>query len=201
MVKIYSENPNPKAITRVAEILRNGGIVIYPTDTVYAIGCDIFQPRAVEKVCKFKGIDPQKALLSMICYDLSNISEYAKIDNTTFKLLKNNLPGPFTFILNGSSKLPKLFKDRKTIGIRVPNNDIIRALVQELGNPMLTTSIKDECDITEYETDPELLEEKYGKIVDLVIDGGFGGIQASTIVDCTGDEPTIVREGAGVLVL
>ncbi len=200
MVKIYSENPNPKAITRVAEILRNGGIVIYPTDTVYAIGCDIFQPRAVEKVCKFKGIDPQKALLSMICYDLSNISEYAKIDNTTFKLLKNNLPGPFTFILNGSSKLPKLFKDRKTIGIRVPNNDIIRALVQELGNPMLTTSIKDECDITEYETDPELLEEKYGKIVDLVIDGGFGGIQASTIVDCTGDEPIIVREGAGVLV-
>ncbi|HKL96558.1 MAG TPA: L-threonylcarbamoyladenylate synthase [Paludibacteraceae bacterium] len=200
MVKIYSENPNSKAITRVAEILRNGGIVIYPTDTVYAIGCDIFQPRAVEKVCKFKGIDPQKALLSMICYDLSNISEYAKIDNTTFKLLKNNLPGPFTFILNGSSKLPKLLKDRKTIGVRVPNNDIIRALVQELGNPMLTTSIKDECDITEYETDPELLEEKYGKIVDLVIDGGFGGIQASTIVDCTGDEPTIIREGAGVLV-
>lgn len=200
MVKIYSENPNSKAITRVAEILRNGGIVIYPTDTVYAIGCDIFQPRAVEKVCKFKGIDPQKALLSMICYDLSNISEYAKIDNTTFKLLKNNLPGPFTFILNGSSKLPKLLKDRKTIGVRVPNNDIIRALVQELGNPMLTTSIKDECDITEYETDPELLEEKYGKIVDLVIDGGFGGIQASTIVDCTGDEPIIVREGAGVLV-
>ena len=168
MVKIYSENPNSKAITRVAEILRNGGIVIYPTDTVYAIGCDIFQPRAVEKVCKFKGIDPQKALLSMICYDLSNISEYAKIDNTTFKLLKNNLPGPFTFILNGSSKLPKLLKDRKTIGVRVPNNDIIRALVQELGNPMLTTSIKDECDITEYETDPELLEEKYGKIVDLI---------------------------------
>ena len=200
MVKIYSENPNSKAITRVAEILRNGGIVIYPTDTVYAIGCDIFQPRAVEKVCKFKGIDPQKALLSMICYDLSNISEYAKIDNTTFKLLKNNLPGPFTFILNGSSKLPKLLKDRKTIGVRVANNDIIRALVQELGNPMLTTSIKDECDITEYETDPELLEEKYGKIVDLVIDGGFGGIQASTIVDCTGDEPTIIREGAGVLV-
>ena len=200
MVKIYSENPNPKAITRVAEILRNGGIVIYPTDTVYAIGCDIFQPRAIEKVCKFKGIDSQKAQLSMICYDLSNISEYAKIDNNTFKLLKNNLPGPFTFILNGSSKLPKLLKDRKTIGIRVPNNDIIRALVQELGNPMLTTSIKDDGDITEYETDPELLEEKYGKIVDLVIDGGFGGTQASTVVDCTGDEFVILREGAGVLI-
>ena len=149
MLKLYSDNPNPKAITRVAEILRNGGVVIYPTDTVYAIGCDIFQPRAVEKVCKFKGIDPQKANLSLICYDLSNISEYAKVDNTTFKLLKHNLPGAFTFILNGSSNLPKLFKNRKTIGIRVPDNNIIRALVQELGNPILTASVKDDCDITE----------------------------------------------------
>lgn len=200
MLKLYSDNPNPKAITRVAEILRNGGVVIYPTDTVYAIGCDIFQPRAVEKVCKFKGIDPQKANLSLICYDLSNISEYAKVDNTTFKLLKHNLPGAFTFILNGNSNLPKLFKNRKTIGIRVPDNNIIRALVQELGNPILTASVKDDCDITEYETDPELLEEKYGKSVDLIIDGGFGGVVASTIVDCTGDEPIIVRTGAGVLI-
>ena len=200
MLKLYSDNPNPKAITRVAEILRNGGVVIYPTDTVYAIGCDIFQPRAVEKVCKFKGIDPQKANLSLICYDLSNISEYAKVDNTTFKLLKHNLPVAFTFILNGSSNLPKLFKNRKTIGIRVPDNNIIRALVQELGNPILTASVKDDCDITEYETDPELLEEKYGKSVDLIIDGGLGGVVASTIVDCTGDEPIIVRAGAGVLI-
>ncbi|HQB68691.1 MAG TPA: L-threonylcarbamoyladenylate synthase [Paludibacteraceae bacterium] len=200
MLKIYPENPNPKAITRVAEILRNGGIVIYPTDTVYAIGCDIFQPRAVEKVCKLRGIDPQKTNLSLICYDLSNISEYAKVDNATFKLLKHNLPGAFTFILHGSNKLPKLFKNRKTVGIRVPDNNIIRALVKELGNPILTASLKDEHSMSEYETDPELLKEKYRKSVDLIINGGFGGIVPSTIVDCTGNEPVIVREGAGVLV-
>lgn len=199
LLKIYSDNPNPKTIARVAEIVRNGGLVIYPTDTVYAIGCDIFHPRAIEKVCKFKGIDPKKANLSLICYDLSNISEYAKVDNNTFKLLKRNLPGAFTFILNGSSKLPKLLKDRKTIGIRVPDNDIIRNLVQELGHPIITTSLKDLNEITEYETDPELIDEKYGKTVDVIIDGGFGGVMASTVIDCTEEDPILVREGAGEL--
>ncbi len=199
MVKLYNENPNPKVIAHVAEILRNGGIVIYPTDTVYAIGCDIMQPRAIEKVCKFKNIDVRKAELSMICYDLSDISQYAKVDNDTFRLLKRNLPGAFTFILNGSNNLPKLFKNRKSIGIRVPDNNIVRAIVQELGNPILTSSIKDGDEISEYETEPDLLQEKYGKIADIIINGGVGGNVASTVVDCTGDAPTIVRQGLGEL--
>ena len=195
MVRLYNENPNPKIIAHVAEILRNGGIVIYPTDTVYAIGCDIRQQHAIEKICKFKGIDTRKAQLSIICHDLSHISEYAKVDNSTFRLLKHNLPGAFTFILNGSNNLPRLFKNRKTIGIRVPDNNIVRALVPELGNPILTTAIKDENDITEYETDPELLQEKYGKMADIIINGGMGNNTASTIVDCTGEQPEIVRQG------
>ena len=200
LLRLYNKNNNPKDLEEVIRILEEGGLIIYPTDTMYAIGCHGLKERAIERICKLKNIDPRKNNLSIICYDLSNISEYAKVDNTTFKLLKHNLPGAFTFILNGNSNLPKLFKNRKTIGIRVPDNNIIRALVQELGNPILTASVKDDCDITEYETDPELLEEKYGKSVDLIIDGGFGGVIASTIVDCTGDEPIIVRAGAGVLI-
>ncbi len=198
MVKLYNENPNPKIIAHIAEILRNGGIIIYPTDTVYAIGCDMFQPRAIEKICQFKGADPRKALLAMVCHDLSSASEYAKIDNQIFPILKRNLPGAFTFILPGSNRLPKLFKDRKTIGIRIPKNNIVSAITEALGNPLMTASIKD-LDLSEYETDPELLQEKYGRMTDIIINGGMGGTTPSTIVDCTSGEPQITRQGLGIL--
>lgn len=201
LVKLYDENPNPKEVDKIIKILRDGGIIIYPTDTVYAIGCDALNARAVEKVCQIKGLNPQKAQLSIICYDLSNISEYAKVNNDTFKLMKRNLPGAFTFILNITSSLPKLYKNRKTIGIRVPDNNIIRTLVRELGSPIMTTSVKDDDEVIEYTTDPELIHEKYEKLVDLVIDGGFGNIDASTVVDCSGDEIEIVRQGKGELLL
>lgn len=201
LIKIYPENPNPKEMSRVVDLLKEGGLVIYPTDTVYAIGCDALNVRAVEKICKLKGINPNKSNLSIICYDLSNISEYAQVDNPTFKIMKKNLPGPFTFILNTTSQLPKIYKNRKTVGIRVPDNSIIRELVRLLGNPILTTSVKDDDEVLEYSTDPELISEKYENIVDLVIDGGYGGIEASTIVDCTNDSCEIIRQGKGELIL
>lgn len=200
-VKIYPENPNQKEIDKIVTILRDGGLIIYPTDTVYAIGCDALNVRAVEEICKMKGINPEKSNLSIICYDLSNISEYAKVDNATFKLMKKNLPGAFTFILNTTSSLPKIYKNKKTVGIRVPDNNIIRELVRNLDNPILTTSLKGDDEVIEYITDPELINEKYQDKVDAVIDGGYGGIEASTIVDCTGHEPEIVRQGKGVLIL
>ena len=199
LIKIYPENPNPREIDKVIEVLRDGGLVIYPTDTVYAIGCDALNVRAVEKICQMKGINPQKSNLSIICYDLSNLSEYAKVNNAAFKLMKKNLPGPFTFILSTSSELPKIYKNRKEVGIRVPDNNIIRTLVKELGNPILTMSVHDDDDMIEYTTDPELIHEKYENLVDLVIDGGFGGFEASTVVDCTTDEFEIVRQGKGIL--
>ncbi len=199
-IKLYEDNPNPREINKVIKILQDGGLVIYPTDTVYAIGCDALNVRAVERICKMKGINPAKNNLSIICYDLSNISEYAKVDNMTFKLMKKNLPGAFTFILNTTSSLPRIYKDKKTVGIRVPNNNIIREIVNELGNPIMTTSLKDDSEVVEYFTDPELIYEKYDKSVDMVIDGGYGGIEASTIVDCTGDEPEIIRQGKGELI-
>ncbi|GAB6013227.1 L-threonylcarbamoyladenylate synthase [Viscerimonas tarda] len=200
-IKLYPENPNRKEIGKIVEILRDGGLVIYPTDTVYAIGCDALNVRAVEKICKIKNINPAKSNLSIICYDLSNISEYAKVDTPVFKLMKKNLPGPFTFILNTTSSLPKIYKNRKTVGIRVPDNNIIRELVDSLGNPIMTTSIKDEDEMIEYSTDPELIFEKYQGVVDVVIDGGYGGIEASTVVDCTGIEIEIIRQGKAGLVL
>lgn len=200
-IKIYPENPNEKEIDKVVKILQDGGLVIYPTDTVYAIGCDALNVRAVEQICKMKGINPAKSNLSIICYDLSNISEYAKVDNGTFKVMKKNLPGAFTFILNTTSTLPKIYKNKKTVGIRVPDNNIVRELVRALGNPILTTSIKDDDEVIEYTTDPELINEKYADTVDVIIDGGYGGIEASTVVDCTGAEPEIVRQGKGELVL
>lgn len=200
LVKIYPDNPNLKEITKVVNILRDGGIIIYPTDTVYAMGCDALNAKAVEKICRIKGINPAKNNLSIICYDLSNISEYAKVDNTTFKLMKKNLPGPFTFILNITGALPKIYKHRKTVGIRVPDNSIIREIEKELGNPIMTTSIKDDDEIIEYSTDPELINEKYENIVDLVIDGGYGGVEGSTVIDCTSDDITIQREGKGMLI-
>lgn len=200
LIKIYPENPNPREIDKVTEVLRNGGLVIYPTDTVYAIGCDALNVRAVEKICQIKGINPQKSNLSIICYDLSNLSEYAKVNNAAFKLMKKNLPGPFTFILPTSNELPKIYKNRKEVGIRVPDNQIIRTMVKELGNPILTMSVHDDDDMIEYTTDPELIHEKYENTVDIVIDGGFGGFEASTVVDCTTDEFEIVRQGKGELI-
>ena len=198
-IKIYPENPNPKAIDKVISVLRDGGLVIYPTDTVYAIGCDALNVRAVEKICQIKGVNPQKSGLSIICYDLSNLSAYAKVSNSAFKLMKKNLPGPFTFILTTSSELPKIYKNRREVGIRVPDNNIIRQLVKELGNPILTMSIHDEDEYIEYSTDPELIAEKYEDVVDVVIDGGMGGTEASTVIDCTSDEFVIVRQGKGEL--
>lgn len=200
LVKIYDNNPNPVEIRRVAEIVRKGGIIIFPTDGVYAFGCDIFNGAGVEFISKLKSKDLRKTNLSFICHEMSQISEYAKMDDVAFRLMKKNLPGPFTFILNGSSKLPKLFKNKKTVGIRMPNNIIALEIVRELGNPMMTSSIFTDEFTTEYITDPELIEEKYGNQVDLVVDGGFGGLEHSTIVDCTNDEPEVTREGAGELV-
>lgn len=201
LTKIYPENPNPREISRAVSILKDGGLVIYPTDTVYAIGCDALNVKAVEKICQMKGVNPQKSNLSIICYDLSNISEYAQVSNATFKLLKKNLPGPFTFILPTSNKLPKIYKNKKEVGIRIPNNSIIRTLVKELGNPILTMSVRDEDEVIEYTTDPELINEKFSDKVDLVIDGGYGGTEASTVVNCMDDSYEIIRQGKGDLLL
>ena len=194
LVKIYPENPNLREIDKVVNIMRDGGLVIYPTDTVYAIGCDALNVRAVEKICQLKGVNPQKSNLSIICYDLSNLSEYAKVSNAAFKLMKKNLPGAFTFIL------PTSYKNRKEVGIRVPDNNIIRTLVRELGNPILTMSLHDKDEIIEYSTDPELIEEKYENLVDIVIDGGYGGTEASTVINCTTDDFEIIRQGKGELI-
>lgn len=201
LTKIYPENPNPREISKAVSILKDGGLVIYPTDTVYAIGCDALNVKAVEKICRIKGVNPQKSNLSIICYDLSNISEYAQVSNATFKLLKKNLPGPFTFILPTSSKLPKIYKNKKEVGIRIPDNNIIRTLVKELGNPILTMSVRDEDEVIEYTTDPELINEKFSDKVDLVIDGGYGGTEASTVVNCVDDSYEIIRQGKGELML
>lgn len=199
IVKLYNENPNPREIEKVVSVLRDGGIVIYPTDTLYGMGCDALNVRAVEKICDLKGINPQKSNLSIICNDLSIISEYAKVSTPVFKLMKRNLPGPFTFILPTTSSLPKIYKNKKTVGIRVPDNNIVREIVAQLGNPVLSTSVKDDNDEMEYTTDPELIHEKWGEIADIVIDGGFGGVEPSTVVDCTSGEPEIIRQGKGTL--
>ncbi|GAB2797448.1 L-threonylcarbamoyladenylate synthase [Rhabdobacter roseus] len=199
-VRIYPDNPDLRRIREVAECLRDGGLVIYPTDTVYGLGCDIHNTRAVEKVARIKGIKPQKNDFSFICYDLSHIADYARVSNAAFKLMKKALPGPFTFILEASYRVPKLLHtNKKTVGIRVPDNAIPRQIVQELGNPIITTSIKDDDEIIEYSTDPELIYEKFQHQVDLVIDGGYGGNIASTIVDATTDDFEVVREGLGEL--
>ncbi|MFN4197720.1 MAG: L-threonylcarbamoyladenylate synthase [Flavobacterium sp.] len=198
LVKIYPENPNPKELNKVLEVLRNGGLIIYPTDTVYGLGCDITNTKALERIAKIKGIKLEKANFSFICYDLSNLSDYVKqIDTATFKILKKALPGPFTFILPGNNNLPKEFKKKKTVGIRVPDNNIIREIVKLLGNPIVSTSIYDEDEILEYSTDPELIFEKWQDKVDLVIDGGYGDNVPSTIVDLSEGEPVLIREGKG----
>ncbi|RYD94170.1 MAG: threonylcarbamoyl-AMP synthase [Sphingobacteriaceae bacterium] len=201
LIKIYPENPNEKTIEQVVQVLRKGGIIIYPTDTVYGLGCDITNHKAIERICRIRNIKPEKANFSFICYDLSHISDYIKpIDNTTFRVLKKALPGPFTFIFNASGLVPKLVSsNKKTVGIRVPDNSIAREIVRVLGNPIVSTSIKDEDEIIEYSTDPELIHEKYEDLVDLVIDGGYGGNLASTVVDCTSGEFEVIREGKGEL--
>lgn len=203
LVKIYPENPNPREVQKVVEVLRSGGLVIYPTDTVYGLGCDVNNARAVERIAQIKGLNLKKDHLSFVCHDMSHLSVYTKaLDNQVFKLLKKHLPGPFTFILPASNNVPKLFKNnKKTIGFRVPDNPIILEIVRELGNPVLSTSIKDEDEVIEYTTDPELIHEKYGDLVDLVIDGGYGGNEGSTIVDCTEYPYEVVRQGKGVLEL
>lgn len=199
LIKIYNENPNTREIDKVVSALQDGGIVIYPTDTLYAFGCDALNVRAVEKICNLKGINPEKSNLSIICNDLSIISEYAKVDTPTFKLMKRNLPGPFTFILPTTSSLPKIYKKKKTVGIRVPDNNIIREIVIRLGNPVLSTSTIDENDEIEYITNPELIHEKWQDFADIVIDGGIGGIEPSTVIDCSTGEHDIIRQGKGEL--
>lgn len=200
LIKLFEDNPNERDILKIVSVLRKGGIIIYPTDTVYAIGCDINNVKAVQRIAALKGIKPEKASFSMICRDLSNIATYAKVSDEVFKIMKRCLPGPFTFILNATTKLPNILMNRrKTIGIRIPANYIAMAIVEELGNPLLTTSVHDDDEIVEYTTDPELIHEKYCRSVDLVIDGGYGHNVASTVVDCTGDEPEIIRQGIGEL--
>lgn len=201
IIKIYPENPNPKQIAKVIEVLQKGGIVIYPTDSVYGIGCNIYNHKAIEKIAKIKGIAPDKSKFSIICHSLSEVSDYTRpITNQTFKLMKKNLPGPFTFILEANNKVPDIFQsNKKTVGIRIPDNPIVIEIVKELGNPILNTSVHDDDEIIEYTTDPELIHEKYQDLVDIVIDGGYGQNTPTTIVDCTGDEPLIIREGIGDL--
>src|SRR5512138_720410 len=203
LIKIYPENPNPVQIRKVARILELGGIVIYPTDTVYAMGCSIKASKTIEKIARFKGLNPLNPDLSIIFHDMSQLSEYTVIhDNNIFKLFKRNLPGPFTFIVKANNQIPKLFRNKKkTVGIRIPDNNIILEIVRELNIPVITTSIHDQDEVTEYITDPELIHEKYRDFADVVIDGGFGKLEASTIVDCTGDEFLILRQGLGQLEL
>jgi tRNA threonylcarbamoyl adenosine modification protein (Sua5/YciO/YrdC/YwlC family) len=201
LIKIHSDNPQQNKIEEVVQVLRKGGIIIYPTDTVYAIGCDIHNQKAVERLCKMKNLNPSKANLSFICYDLSHISEYTRnLPNNVFKVMKKALPGPFTFILNAGNKLPKILDTKKnTVGIRIPDHNIPRLLVKELGNPIATTSIKDDDEIIEYPTDPEIIFEKYQNLVEVVIDGGIGNNIPSTMVDCTNDDFEVIREGMGDL--
>jgi len=199
-LKIYEDNPNEAAIKKVVDVLKNGGLIIYPTDTVYGLGCDITNSKALERIAKIKGIKLEKANFSFVCSDLSNISDYVKqIDTATFKILKRALPGPYTFILPGNNDLPKEFRKKKTVGIRVPDNAIVLAIVKMLSNPIVSTSIHDEDAVLEYSTDPELIFEKWQNLVDLVIDGGYGDNMPSTIIDLSGYEPEVVREGKGSL--
>lgn len=199
-IKIYEDKPSEAAIKKVVDVLRNGGLVIYPTDTVYGLGCDITNTKALERVAKIKGIKLEKANFSFICSDLSNLSDYVKqIDTATFKILKRSLPGPYTFILPGNNDLPKEFRKKKTVGIRIPDNNIIIEIVKMLGNPIVSTSIHDEDAVLEYSTDPELIFEKWHNLVDLVIDGGYGDNTPSTIIDLSGYEPEVIREGKGSL--
>ncbi len=199
LIQIHPENPQERLVKQAVECLRKGGVIIYPTDTIYGLGCDIYQPQAIEKICQLKNVDPKKAQLSFICKDLSHLSDFTKsIDTPTYRILKSHLPGPFTFILPASKQVPKLLQSSKsTIGLRIPDNKICQAILEELGHPILSASLPG--DMVEEYTDPEVMNENFGKRVDLIIDGGIGNMTPSTVVDCTGDEPVIVRQGAGEL--
>ena len=198
LLKVFKDNPNERFMELAADVMRRGGVVIYPTDTLYALGCDALNNNAIEKICKLKGLKSEKTNLSIICEDLSEVAKYARLDNANFRLLKDNLPGPFTFILPALSKLPKAFKGRKTVGVRIPDNAVSAALVKALGNPIMTTSVP-VGDDEDYFTEPELIAERYIADVEIVIDAGRGGLVPSTIVDCTGEEPEVLRQGAGEL--
>ena len=201
-IKLYPKNPDPRRVEQVVKALRDGAVVIYPTDTVYGMGCDIHNARAVERVARIKGVKPTKNDFSFICYDLSHIADYARVGNQAFKVMKRLLPGPFTFLLDATTNVPKLLNtNKKTVGIRVPDHDIPRQIVRELGNPIITTSIRDEDEVIEYSTDPELIFEKFRNQVDIVIDGGNGGNVASTIIDATSDDFSIIRQGLGEFTL
>tara|TARA_B100001142_G_C14026918_1_gene536584 strand:+ start:7 stop:627 length:621 start_codon:yes stop_codon:yes gene_type:complete len=199
LLHIHQDNPDYRKIKMVVECLKNGGVIIYPTDTVYAFGCDVYNKRAMERLCRIKGVDMKKHNLSFVCYDLSHISDFSrKLENSTYKLMKKALPGPYTFILNANSSIPKLFKNKKReVGIRIPDNNIPREIVKELGNPIVSTSVKDDDMVIEYSTDPELIHEYFKKHVDLVISGGYGESTPSTIVKCTNSIPEILRKGKG----
>ena len=199
LLRIHTNNPDPRKIKKVVECLNDGGVIIYPTDTVYAFGCDVFNKKAMERLCHIKGVDIKKHNLSFVCYDLSHISDFTKnLETSTYKIMKKVLPGPYTFILNANTSIPKLFKNKKQeIGIRIPDNNIPREIVKELGNPIVTTSVKDDDMVIEYSTDPELIHEYFGKKVDLVISGGYGESTPSTIIKCTDSYPQILRNGKG----
>ena len=199
LLKIYPDNPNPREISKVVECLKDGGVIIYPTDTIYGIGCDIYMQKSVERITSILGNAKKKSSMTFICQDLSHLSDFTKpIPNNVFKSMKKALPGPFTFILPANNNVPKIIQsNKKTVGIRVPDNNIIREIVSVLGHPILSTSVKDDDEIVEYTTDPELIYERYGHLVDMVIDGGYGGNVPSTVVDCTSDEMEVVREGLG----
>lgn len=203
LLNINTDNPEGRKVRQIVDILKNGGVIIYPTDTVYGLGCDIENQKAIDRICQLRGLDPKKANLAMICKDISQISNYTQqINNTIFRVLKKNLPGPFTFILPAANSVPKRFKNRKkTIGVRVPEHNVTAAIVEELGRPILTTSLKSDDEILEYFTDPQDIYDDFKKLVDGVIDSGPGGNVPSTVIDCTGDEPELIREGASVLVL
>jgi len=199
LIRIHPDNPDPRQIKKVVECLKDGGVIIYPTDTVYGLGCDVFNKKAMEKLCRIKGLDIKKHNLSFVCYDLSHIADFTKhLETSTYKLMKKTLPGPYTFILKANNAIPKLFKNKKKeIGIRIPDNNIPRNIVKELGNPIVTTSIKDKDMLIEYSTDPELINDLYGARVDIVIDGGYGESTPSTIIDFTNNTPQILRQGKG----
>jgi len=197
LLHVHADNPNPRHIKTIVDSLQKGGIIIYPTDTIYGLGCDIFQHHAIEEICRIKKVDPHKAQLSFVCYDLAHLSDFSKqISRRTYRLLKEHLPGPYTFILPASRQVPKILQSKKdTIGLRVPDNNIARAIVKELDHPILTASLPGDS-IEDY-TDPEVIYENFANEVDLVIDGGIGGTVPSTIIDCTVDEPALIRQGAG----
>ena len=199
LINIHPENPDPRKINKVVECLKDGGVIVYPTDTVYAFGCDVYNKKAMQKLCYIKGIDIKKHNLSFVCYDLSHIADFTKhLDTSTYKLMKKVLPGPYTFILNANTSIPKLFRNKKhEIGIRIPNNNIPREIVKELGNPIATTSVKDDDMLIEYTTDPELIYEYFGSQTDLIISGGYGETTPSTIIRCTNETPEIIRRGKG----